>query len=139
VNGPPTPWSVAHQGAPADEFARRLSEVESLPDDHPGKSTLVEAVRMAMAVRNRLELQQQRERGMLAVIESAQDLSSRLDLTSLLSAIVSRAATCCALTSPGSRPTTPNEASTRSWWPTEPCRKALRTWSRAATAASAAS
>ena len=55
--------------------------MESLADDHPGKSTLVEAVRMAMAVRNRLELQQQRERGMLAVIESAQDLSSRLDLT----------------------------------------------------------
>ena len=48
-------------------------------------------VRMAMAVRNRLELQQQRERGMLAVIESAQDLSSRLDLQELLSAIVSRA------------------------------------------------
>jgi len=46
---------------------------------------------MAAAVRDRLELQQQRERGMLAVIESAQDLSSRLDLTSLLSAIVSRA------------------------------------------------
>ncbi len=83
--------ALLHQGAPADEFARRLAEVESLADDHPGKSTLVEAVRMAMAVRNRLELQQQRERGMLAVIESAQDLSSRLDLTSLLSAIVSRA------------------------------------------------
>ena len=46
---------------------------------------------MAAAVRDRLELQQQRERGMLAVIESAQDLSSRLDLTSLLCAIVSRA------------------------------------------------
>src|SRR6186713_3124887 len=46
---------------------------------------------MAMAVRNRLEVQQQRERGMMAVIESAQDLSSRLDLTGLLSAIVSRA------------------------------------------------
>ena len=83
--------TLLHQGAPADEFARRLSEVESLAGDHPGKSTLVEAVRMAMAVRNRLELQQQRERGMLAVIESAQDLSSRLDFTSLLSAIVSRA------------------------------------------------
>jgi sugar diacid utilization regulator len=82
---------LLHQGAPADEFARRLAEVEALADDHPGKSTLVEAVRMAMAVRNRLELQQQRERGMLAVIESAQDLSSRLDLTSLLRAIVSRA------------------------------------------------
>jgi sugar diacid utilization regulator len=38
-----------------------------------------------------MELQQQRERGMLAVIESAQELSSRLDLTSLLHTIVSRA------------------------------------------------
>ena len=46
---------------------------------------------MAMAVRNRLELLQQREQGMLAVIESAQDLSSRLNLTSLLRAIVSKA------------------------------------------------
>jgi transcriptional regulator with GAF, ATPase, and Fis domain len=42
-------------------------------------------------VRDRLELQQHRERAMLAIIESARDLSSRLDLTSLLSAIVSRA------------------------------------------------
>ena len=82
---------LLHQCAPADEFARRLAQVEALPDRHPNKSTLVEAVRMAMAVRNRLELQQQRERGMLAVIDSAQDLSSRLDLTGLLSAIVSRA------------------------------------------------
>jgi len=81
---------LLHQGAPADEFARRLAAAESLADGHPD-STVVEAVRMAMAVRNRLELLEQRERGMLAVIESAQDLSSRLDLTSLLSAIVSRA------------------------------------------------
>jgi sugar diacid utilization regulator len=42
-------------------------------------------------VRNRLELHQERERGLLAVIESAQDLSSRLDLQGLLKAIVSRA------------------------------------------------
>ena len=42
-------------------------------------------------MRNRLELHQERERGLLAVIESAQDLSSRLDLRELLSAIVSRA------------------------------------------------
>ncbi len=46
---------------------------------------------MAMAVRNRLEVQQERERGLLAVIESAQDLSSLLDLEGLLTAIVSRA------------------------------------------------
>ena len=83
--------AMLHQCLPAEDFARRLAQVEALSDRYPGKSMLVEAVRMAMAIRNRLELQQQRERGMLAVIESAQDLSSRLDLTSLLSAIVSRA------------------------------------------------
>jgi sugar diacid utilization regulator/GAF domain-containing protein len=82
---------LLHQGAPADDFAHRLAEVEGLPDAGLGKSTLVESVRMAMAVRNRLELLQERERGLLAVIESAQDLSSRLDLKGLLSAIVSRA------------------------------------------------
>ena len=75
---------LLHQGAPADDFARRLGEVEALPEGYPGKSTLIETVRMAMAVRNRLEVQQQRERGMMAVIESAQDLSSRLDLNDLL-------------------------------------------------------
>src|SRR4051794_4323442 len=82
---------LLHQGASAEEFARRLAELDSLPQTHPDKSTLVETVRMAMAVRNRLELQQERERGLLAVIESAQNLSSRLDLQGLLSAIVSRA------------------------------------------------
>jgi sugar diacid utilization regulator/GAF domain-containing protein len=83
--------ALLHQGAPADEFASRLAQVDQLADDTPGKSSLVELVRMAMGVRNRLELQQQRERGMLAVIESAQDLSGHLDLTGLLRAIVSRA------------------------------------------------
>ncbi|HEX4508512.1 MAG TPA: GAF domain-containing protein, partial [Burkholderiaceae bacterium] len=68
-----------------------MADVDALPGAYPGKSVLVETVRMAMAVRNRLELLQERERGLLAVIESAQDLSSRLDLKGLLSAIVSRA------------------------------------------------
>ena len=82
---------LLHQNAPAEDMARRLVQAEMLPDDTPGKSTIVELVRMAMAVRNRLELQQQSEQGMLAVVESAKDLSSRLDLTGLLRAIVSRA------------------------------------------------
>ena len=82
---------LLHQGAPADDFARRLGQLEALPDGYPCKSTLIQTVRMAIAVRDRLEVQQQRERGMMAVIESAQDLSSRLDLTDLLRAIVSRA------------------------------------------------
>ena len=82
---------LLHQGASADEFARRLAMLDALPPDDPLKPALVETVRMAMAVRNRLELHQERERGLLAVIESAQDLSSRLDLQGLLKAIVSRA------------------------------------------------
>jgi len=82
---------LLHRGAPAEDFARRLARAEALPEGYAGKSMLLERARMAAAVRDRLELQQQRERGMLAIIESAQDLSSRLDLTSLLNAIVSRA------------------------------------------------
>lgn len=82
---------LLHQGTSTDEFTQCMVEAEALPAGLPGKSNVVEAVRMAMAVRNRLELLQQRESGMLAVIESAQELSSRLDLTSLLGAIVARA------------------------------------------------
>ena len=82
---------LLHREAPPDDFARRLADVEALPDGFPGKAGLVETVRMTMAVRERLDLQQQRERGLLAVIESAQDLSSRLDLKGLLRTIVSRA------------------------------------------------
>ncbi|WP_382323131.1 helix-turn-helix domain-containing protein [Hydrogenophaga sp. UC242_53] len=43
-----------------------------------------------MAVRNRMEVLQQREQGMVALMESAQDLSERLELSNLLAAIVAR-------------------------------------------------
>jgi DNA-binding PucR family transcriptional regulator len=82
---------MLHQGAPADEFAARLAQAEALAAGTPGAAGGVELVRMAMGVRNRLDLWQQRESGMLTVIESARDLSSRLDLKELLRAIVSRA------------------------------------------------
>jgi sugar diacid utilization regulator len=83
--------SLLHRNAAADEIAQRLVQAEALPDALPQKSRTIELVRMTMAVRNRLELQQQSERGMLAVIESAKDLSSHLDLNGLLHAIVTRA------------------------------------------------
>jgi GAF domain-containing protein len=82
---------LLHHGAGAEEFAARLAEAEALPEQERAKAGLVELVRMAMALRNRLELSQQRESGMLAVIESARDLSTHLDLEELLHAIVSRA------------------------------------------------
>lgn len=82
---------LLHRESAANDFAHLLEQAQALPDILPGKPTLVEAVHMAMAVRNRLELQHERERGVMAVLESAQELSSRLDLTGLFSAIVSRA------------------------------------------------
>lgn len=81
---------LLHQGAPAEDFTALRAHVEDLPADHPGKAGLAERIRMGMAVRNRLDLWQQRESGMLAVIESARDLTSRLDLNELLHAVVSR-------------------------------------------------
>ncbi len=57
---------------------------------------------MAMALRHRLEQHEQRERGMLAVIDSAQDLASRLDLSELLQGHRgARPGICCAPTCAG--------------------------------------
>jgi sugar diacid utilization regulator/GAF domain-containing protein len=82
---------LLHRNAPAEAFAALLAKVDALPDALPEKPGLIERVRMATAVRNRIEMHEQRERGMLAVIESAQDLSGRLDLQELLKAITTRA------------------------------------------------
>jgi GAF domain-containing protein len=76
---------LLHRGASSEEFAQWRAEAEA------GGSALLEAVHMAMAVRNRIELLEQRERGLLAVNESAQSLASRLDLKGLLGEIVARA------------------------------------------------
>ncbi|RYY95343.1 MAG: GAF domain-containing protein, partial [Comamonadaceae bacterium] len=81
---------LLHQGAAAEAFSAVLAQAEALPDDVAGKAGVAERIRMGMAVRNRLDLWQQREGGMLTVIESARDLSSRLDLDELLNAVVSR-------------------------------------------------
>jgi DNA-binding PucR family transcriptional regulator len=83
--------ALLHANAPAEDFAARLASLERLPDGLPHKNGLIEFARMAMAMRNRLDQHEQRERGMLAVIESAQDLAAQLDLSELLKAIVTRA------------------------------------------------
>src|SRR3954468_5968514 len=69
---------LLHQEAPVETFAERLAQAEALAESAT-KSKLIELIRKAMAIRNRLDRWQQRESGMLAVIESARDLSSRLD------------------------------------------------------------
>jgi DNA-binding PucR family transcriptional regulator len=82
---------LLHRTASSEEFAACMARVEALPDDLSRKPDLLELVRMAMAIRNRMDVQQQRESGMLAVIESARDLSGRLDVPELLATVVSRA------------------------------------------------
>ncbi|SAI65436.1 fused phosphoenolpyruvate-protein phosphotransferase PtsP/GAF domain [Bordetella ansorpii] len=82
---------LLHENAPAEAFAARLAAIEALPDGLAQKSGMVELARMAMGLHHRLEQHEERERGMLAVIESAQDLAGRLDLPELLKAIVLRA------------------------------------------------
>lgn len=82
---------LLHANAPGAVFADRLAALEALPDAMRQKTGLIELVRMAMALRNRLDLHEQRERGMLAVTESAQDLASRLQLSELLKAVAARA------------------------------------------------
>jgi sugar diacid utilization regulator/GAF domain-containing protein len=83
--------NLLHQDASIEDFSARLAAVEMLSNDTSGKSSAVETVRMAIAVKHQLELHQLSEQGLLATVDSAKDLSSRLDLTSLLNAIVSRA------------------------------------------------
>lgn len=82
---------LLHEAAPFETLSLRLQAEEARPETDPSRSARVEAVRMAMAVRHRLELHERREQGLLAVIESAQDLSGRLNLPDLLAAIVARA------------------------------------------------
>ena len=84
---------LLHDSTPLEIFAEQLAHIEKLPDAAPAKAARLTCVRMAIEVRERLELHHQRELGMLAVIESARELSSRLDLSSLLATIVTRART----------------------------------------------
>lgn len=81
---------LLHRAAPAEDFAGELARVEALPPGRADKAALVETVRMAMAVHNRIEVLQQREQGMVALMESAQDLAEQLDLGRLLDAMVAR-------------------------------------------------
>ncbi|MFC7515802.1 helix-turn-helix domain-containing protein [Herbaspirillum sp. GCM10030257] len=83
--------NLLHRDASLEDFNARLAAVEMLPSETSGKSTALETVRKAIAVKHQLELHQLSEQGLLATVDSAKDLSSRLDLTSLLNAIVSRA------------------------------------------------
>ncbi|WP_225984892.1 helix-turn-helix domain-containing protein [Noviherbaspirillum aerium] len=85
--------ALLYRDAALDDFSARLAAIERLPNDAAGKIDALETIRMAMAIKHELEQHQLSEQGLLAMVDSAKDLSSRLDLTSLLNAIVTRART----------------------------------------------
>jgi hypothetical protein len=96
VSQPPTDLAtelitLLHRNAPIEEFSAHLARAEVLGKEDERNAGSIEVARMAVAVKNRLDLHQLSEQGMLAMFESAKDLTSRLDVGSLLGAIVARA------------------------------------------------
>lgn len=84
---------MLHRDSPLDEIAAAAVRADALDATADERARLAATTRMIVEVRKRLDDHQQRERGLLSVIESAQDLAGRLDLTGVLNAIVSRART----------------------------------------------
>ncbi|MGA0612799.1 helix-turn-helix domain-containing protein [Caldimonas sp. KR1-144] len=82
---------LLYRGAGAEEFAQWQTDAEARIGADADRPAFLEAMRLATAMRTRVDLLEQRERGLLAVIESAQDLTSRLERNELLSVIVARA------------------------------------------------
>lgn len=83
--------SLLHRNAPIEEFHACLAGLEASSDGTTDIAGAMEMVKMAMAVKRQLDLHESNEQGLLALVDSAKDLSSQLDLTSLLNAIVARA------------------------------------------------
>lgn len=82
--------ALLHQGAQSRELAALL-EPARLPAALAARERWAAQVRMGLAIRERFELHQQRERGLMALIETAQDLTAITDLDRVLQAIVQRA------------------------------------------------
>jgi hypothetical protein len=83
--------SLLARNAEPREFTALLARIEKLPPDEPRWERLTRSVQLGMAVRQRLEEQQHREHGLMAVIETARDLTALRDIEQVLEAIVRRA------------------------------------------------
>lgn len=81
---------MLHQGTDRQEFLGLRERLEALPES-ANKDELIRGVEMGITIRERFEQHQLRERGLLAVIETAQDLTALTDLDRVLRAIVQRA------------------------------------------------
>ncbi|TCT04109.1 GAF domain-containing protein [Paralcaligenes ureilyticus] len=72
------------------QFAGLIERAKSISDRAVGRR-LMDAIEMGITLKERFALHQQRERGLLALIETAQDLTAITDLDRVLQAIVQRA------------------------------------------------
>lgn len=82
---------LLHRDADKDRFVSLLARARNLPPQAAGRGDLIRSVELAMTVKDRFELHQRRERGLLAVLETAQDLTAIMDPDRVLRAIVQRA------------------------------------------------
>lgn len=73
-----------------EELIGIIARIDALAD-YPAKSSLLESAQKAIALKERLEQLQTRERGLMALIETAQNLTAIRDIDQVLQAIVHRA------------------------------------------------
>src|SRR5262249_15878281 len=83
--------SLLQRTAPVDEFTALLGGIKELANADVPREMLAQSVEAGLALRERLVQQQQRERGLVAVIETARDLTALRDIELVLQAIVRRA------------------------------------------------
>jgi GAF domain-containing protein len=83
--------SLLRRNAPIDEFTALLGGIKELANADVPREMLAQSVEAGLALRERLVQQEQRERGLVAVIETARDLTALRDIELVLQAIVRRA------------------------------------------------
>src|SRR5215813_2566621 len=83
--------SLLRRNAPVDEFTALLGGIKELANADVPRETLAQSVEAGLALRERLAQQEQRERSLVAVIETARDLTALRDIELVLQAIVRRA------------------------------------------------
>ena len=83
--------SLLGRNAPVDEFTALLGGIKELASTDVPRETLAQSVEAGLALRERLVQQEQRERALVAVIETARDLTALRDVEQVLQAIVRRA------------------------------------------------
>jgi sugar diacid utilization regulator len=83
--------TMLQRNASARDYGQMLARVEAHVEDAAERSLLLGSIRAAMAICEQQTLQQRREKSLLVVLESVNDLTAIRDLELVLGAIVRRA------------------------------------------------